>query len=117
MLLNTALSVRLGEPASHTQLGWNSLIDQLICQLVQQRPNLVWLLWGAHAQSKLPLIESSDPTKCSAILQASHPSGLGVYKTTKPFLQPGNMASCGHFIQTNQWLKNLGKAEITWATA
>ena len=117
LLLNTALSVRLGEPASHTQLGWNSLIDQLICQLVQQRPNLVWLLWGAHAQSKLPLIESSDPTKCSAILQASHPSGLGVYKTTKPFLQPGTMASCGHFIQTNQWLKNLGKAEITWATA
>ena len=112
LLLNTALSVRLGEPTSHTHLGWSSLLDQLILQLAKQRPNLVWLLWGAHAQAKLPLIERPETDTQPLILQASHPSGLGVYKTAKPFLQADNTGSCRHFIQTNQWLQKLGKVEI-----
>ena len=116
LLLNTALSVRLGEPTSHTHLGWSSLIDHLIFQLARQRPNLVWLLWGAHAQAKLPLIAPSKTGIQPLILQASHPSGLGVYKTKKPFLEIGNTGSCRHFIQSNQWLQKLGKAEISWAS-
>jgi len=48
------------------------------------------------------------------ILQASHPSGLGVYKTANPFLQAGNSGSCKHFMQTNQWLQQLGNAQIRW---
>ncbi|MCE7505018.1 uracil-DNA glycosylase [Polynucleobacter sp. IMCC30063] len=116
LLLNTALSVRLGKPTSHTHLGWGSLIDHLILQLARQRPNLVWLLWGGHAQAKLPLIERSETGIQPLILQASHPSGLGVYKTKKPFLEAGNTGSCRHFIQSNQWLQKLGKAEISWAS-
>ena len=58
LLLNTALSVKLGEAGSHTNLGWKSLIDHLISALAKHKPHLVWMLWGGHAQSKLPLIES-----------------------------------------------------------
>ena len=111
LLLNTALSVRLGEAGSHTNLGWKSLIDRLISALAAQRPQLVWMLWGGHAQSKLPLIESGTD---QLILQSSHPSGLGVYKTDRPFLEPGAKASCGHFSKTNEWLKKLGQKEIVW---
>jgi uracil-DNA glycosylase len=111
LLLNTALSVRLGEAGSHAKLGWKSLIDRLISALAAQRPQLVWMLWGGHAQSKLPLIESGID---QFILQSSHPSGLGVYKTDKPFLEPGARASCGHFSKTNKWLRELGKKEIIW---
>ena len=111
LLLNTALSVRLGEAGSHANLGWKSLIDRLISALAIQRPQLVWMLWGGHAQSKLPLIE---PGKDQFILQSSHPSGLGVYKTDRPFLEPGAKASCGHFSKTNEWLKQLGQKEIVW---
>ena len=114
LLLNTALSVRLGEAGSHSNLGWKSLIDQLISGLALHRPNLVWMLWGGHAQSKLAFIELGiDPL----ILQSSHPSGLGVYKTDKPFLEPGAKVSCGHFIKANEWLKQLGKEEISWVGA
>jgi uracil-DNA glycosylase len=111
LLLNTALSVRLGEAGSHSNLGWKSLIDQLISGLALHRTHLIWMLWGGHAQSKLALIESGID---QLILQSSHPSGLGVYKTDKPFLEPGAKACCGHFTKANQWLKQLGKKEVIW---
>jgi len=114
LLLNTALSVRLGEAGSHSNLGWKSLIDQLISGLALHRPHLVWMLWGGHAQSKLALIQSGID---QLILQSSHPSGLGVYKTDKPFLEPGAKVSCGHFIKANEWLKQFGKEEISWVGA
>ena len=114
LLLNTALSVRLGEAGSHSNLGWKSLIDQLISGLALHKPHLVWMLWGGHAQSKLAFIESGvDPL----ILQSSHPSGLGVYKTDKPFLEPGAKASCAHFTKANEWLKQFGMKEVIWVGA
>ena len=111
LLLNTALSVKLGEAGSHANLGWKSLIDRLIGNLALQKPNLVWMLWGGHAQSKLPLIETAPD---QLILQSSHPSGLGVYKTDQPFLQPGAKASCGHFTKTNEWLVAHHETPIQW---
>lgn len=111
LLLNTALSVRLGEAASHANLGWKSLIDRLIHALSLHKPNLVWMLWGGHAQSKLALIQNSQN---QLILQSSHPSGLGVYKTDRPFLEPGGQRSCGHFSKTNEWLKTHQIPPIQW---
>ena len=111
LLLNTALSVKLGEAGSHTSLGWKSLIDELISALAKQKPNLVWMLWGGHAQSKLPFIEKGLD---QLVLQSSHPSGLGVYKTDKPFLEPGGKASCAHFTQANQWLIQHKALPIQW---
>jgi uracil-DNA glycosylase len=111
LLLNTALSVKLGEAGSHANLGWKSLIDRLISGLAQQKPNLVWMLWGGHAQSKLPLIEAAQD---QLILQSSHPSGLGVYKTDRPFLEPGGKASCGHFTRANEWLTANQQSPIQW---
>jgi len=113
LLLNTALSVRLGKAGSHSNLGWRSLIDQLISGLALHKPHLVWMLWGGHAQSKLALIESGID---QLILQSSHPSGLGVYKTDRPFLGPGAKACCGHFTKANEWLKQLGKEEVIWVS-
>ena len=114
LLLNTALSVKPGEAGSHANLGWKSLIDCLITQLALQKPSLVWMLWGGHAQSKLPLIESGVD---QLILQSSHPSGLGVYKTDKPFLEPGAHASCKHFTKANEWLTAHHQAPIQWISS
>lgn len=112
LLLNTALSVKLGEAASHVNIGWKPLIDRLIRALAQQKPHLIWMLWGGYAQSKLPLIEAGQD---QLILQSSHPSGLGVYKTDRPFLQPGAKASCGHFTKANEWLMAHQQSSIQWA--
>jgi uracil-DNA glycosylase len=114
LLLNTALSVKLGEAASHANLGWKPLIDRLIGALAQQKLHLVWMLWGGHAQSKLPLIEAATD---QLILQSSHPSGLGVYKTDRSFLEPGGKESCGHFTKANEWLLKHHKPPICWVTS
>jgi uracil-DNA glycosylase len=111
LLLNTALSVKLGEAGSHTHLGWKSLIDRLIAALSNQQSQIVWLLWGGHAQSKLPLISQNND---QFVLQSSHPSGLGVYKTNAPFLLPGDKESCRHFSKTNDWLVAHHLAPIQW---
>ena len=111
LLLNTALSVKLGEAGSHTNLGWKFLIDRLISELAKQKPNLIWMLWGGHAQSKLPLIESGAD---QLILQSSHPSGVGVYKTDRPFLRPGGKMSCGHFTKANKWLVEHQESRVQW---
>ena len=113
LLLNTALSVKLGEAASHANLGWKPLVDRLINALAIQKPHLVWMLWGGHAQSKLSLIESGAD---QLILQSSHPSGLGVYKTDRPFLEPGGKVSCGHFVKANEWLVRHQELPICWVS-
>jgi uracil-DNA glycosylase len=69
------------------------------------------MLWGGHAQSKLSLIESGVD---QLILQSSHPSGLGVYKTDRPFLEPGGKVSCGHFVKANEWLIANQQTPIQW---
>ncbi|WP_114697959.1 uracil-DNA glycosylase [Polynucleobacter necessarius] len=114
LLLNTALSVKLGEAGSHTNLGWKGVTDHLISTLAKQRPHLVWMLWGRHAQSNLPLIEDGLG---QCVLQSSHPSGLGVYKTNKPFLESGDKASCAHFTKANQWLIEHQSTPIQWVNA
>jgi uracil-DNA glycosylase len=112
LLINTALSVKLVEAGSHSNLGWKALIDRLIAALAQEKPRLVWMLWGVHAQSKLALIEAAPN---QLILQSSHPSGLGVYKTDRPFLEPGGMTSCAHFTKANEWLVEHHETPIRWA--
>jgi uracil-DNA glycosylase len=122
LLLNTVLSVKEGEAGSHFHMGWQHCINALIRQLSMAKPDLVWLLWGAHAQSKIPLIEHGElglKQSTQLILQASHPSGLGVYKTAQPFLiqqRAGEKpsASCAHFTKTNAWLIAHGKDPIRW---
>ena len=111
LLLNTALSVRLGEAGSHSHIGWKALVDRLIASLATQKRGLIWMLWGGHAQSKLPLIELGSD---QLILQSSHPSGLGVYKTNQPFLYPGAAASCQHFTKANAWLLKHNLEPIRW---
>jgi len=110
LLLNTALSVRLGEANSHAQLGWKSFVVEII-QKISQQPNLVWILWGGHAQSLKEYIHNPNQ---HLILKSSHPSGLGVYKTAQPFLHPGDQKSCGHFTKANAYLADKNVGVIHW---
>ncbi|BEI34606.1 uracil-DNA glycosylase [Polynucleobacter sp. HIN6] len=110
LLLNTALSVRLSEANSHAQLGWKPFVIEIIQKLSQQ-PNIVWMLWGGHAQSMEEYIHNPNE---HLILKSSHPSGLGVYKTEQPFIYPGDQKSCGHFTKANAYLITHQKSPIAW---
>ena len=113
LLLNTCLTVRQGEAHSHQHWGWDMLTNAIIQELSKNR-SLIWMLWGKVAQKKAELIA---PIQEHLILQASHPSGLGAYQTSEPFLLKGDVGSCGHFKQANQWLIQHSTAPIVWSSS
>lgn len=118
LLLNATLTVQLELAGSHANFGWQELTDCLLYRLALKKPNLIWLLWGSHAQKKRELIELAAQTNGNIqahILSASHPSGLSAYRTKEPFLHPGDTASCGHFKEVNQTLMARGENPITWS--
>jgi uracil-DNA glycosylase len=95
LLLNTCLTVEEGHPASHAKRGWERLTDTIIHHISEHHQNVVFMLWGAHAQSKLELI---DPVR-HQILSANHPSPLSARRAPLPFI------GCGHFSIAREWLK------------
>jgi len=122
LLLNATLTVQLEIAGSHANLGWQKLTDCLLYRLALKKPELIWLLWGAHAQKKKELIEQASQTIntpnsaiSATILTASHPSGLSVYRTHEPFLLPGDTGSCQHFKKVNELLEKRGEQPITWS--
>jgi uracil-DNA glycosylase len=101
LLLNSALSVEEGKPGSHAYFGWEYFTDAVIERLSTEKVHLVFILWGAHAQSKTRLI---DETK-HLVLKAPHPSPLSAYRGffgSKPF------------SKTNHYFKQHGLTEIQW---
>ena len=93
LLLNTCLTVEEGQPASHAKRGWEVLTDSVIRHLSQGSHPLVFMLWGAHAQSKLALIDE----KRHSVLLANHPSPLSALRAPLPFI------GCGHFSSLSDW--------------
>jgi uracil-DNA glycosylase len=90
LLLNTSLTVEDGQPASHAKRGWEALTDALIQAVAQQPRRIAFLLWGAHAQAKAPLIEQAAPGR-HLLLCANHPSPLSARRPPQPFI------GCGHW--------------------
>ncbi len=108
LLLNTVLTVEAANPASHAKRGWEALTD-LIIEVVCENPHpVVFLLWGAQAQAKAGLIDRCDPERRHLVLTANHPSPLSARRGPKPFL------GCGHFGQTNAFLRQQGRSPVLW---
>lgn len=101
LLLNSSLTVRAHEAASHSAIGWELLTDAAISALSERRSGLVFILWGSHARRKAPLIDRSK----HLILEAPHPSPLSAHR---------GFFGCRHFSKTNEYLRQQGKQEIIW---
>ena len=93
LLLNTCLTVEEGQPASHAKRGWERLTDAVIRHVSEHQQNVVFMLWGAHAQGKRELIDASR----HKILLAKHPSPLSALRPPLPFI------GCGHFSVAKAW--------------
>jgi len=93
LLLNTCLTVEEGMPASHAGRGWEVLTDSIIAHVSQLGRPAVFMLWGAHAQSRAPLIDTAR----HLILCANHPSPLSARRPPLPFV------GCEHFSKARAW--------------
>jgi uracil-DNA glycosylase len=102
LLLNAILTVRSGEAASHSGIGWQQFTDAAIRALAQQREHLVYMLWGGYARSKAYMI---DKTR-NLVLESVHPSPLSANR--------GGWFGQHQFSRCNQYLQQHGLAPIQW---
>ena len=101
LLLNTSLTVREGIAGSHAKKGWEAITDQIIRAVNENTERCVFILWGAHAQTKKKLITQGR----HAILEAPHPSPLSAYR---------GFFGSSPFSRTNALLQEAGRAPIDW---
>ena len=102
LLLNATLTVEAHHPGSHQNKGWEELTDAAIAALNAKREHLVFMLWGANAKAKEPLINKNR----HLVLKAAHPS---------PLSASSGFFGCGHFEAANKFLKENGLAPVDWS--
>lgn len=101
LLLNATLTVKAHEPNSHKDLGWERFTNFIIAEISERKENVVFVLWGAFAQKKEELIDSSQ----HFIIKSAHPSPFSVYRGfygSKPF------------SAINDYLKSKNLKPISW---
>ncbi len=108
LLLNTTLTVEAHKPASHAKRGWETITDAIIQRVLAEPRPKVFMLWGAHAQSKQALLQSHPAAGPVLALKANHPSPLSALRPPRPFI------GCGHFRQANEWLIERGEEGVDW---
>lgn len=101
LLLNSVLTVRAHEAASHAGRGWERFTDAVVRTIASKQDNIVYMLWGSYAQKKGAIV---DPSR-NCVLKSVHPSPLSVYR---------GFYGCKHFSQANSYLESIGKQPVIW---
>lgn len=102
LLLNATLTVQAHKPQSHAKIGWHTFTDKIIEVLNNHPEPIIYLLWGAYAQSKEALIDTSK----HCILKAPHPSPLSAHR---------GFLGCRHFSKANALLVSKGRTPVDWS--
>ena len=105
LLLNSVLTVRMGQAASHRERGWERFTDAAIAAVNRQESPVVFMLWGSYAQKKAAQIDSIDKGGRHLVLKAPHPSPLSAHS---------GFFGCRHFSQANRFLESRGLPPIDW---
>lgn len=101
LLLNATLTVREGQPNSHSKIGWETFTDNIIKKLNDREDPVIFVLWGNNARKKKTFITN----KRHFVLEATHPSPLSANR---------GFFGCMHFRKINEILSKMGKTEINW---
>ena len=102
LLLNTVLTVARGQANSHRDFGWQCFTDAVIDAMQASPQPMAFVLWGAQAQKKRPLLQSAAPR---LVLCAPHPSPLSSYR---------GFFGSRPFSQINAFLQENGEQAIDW---
>ena len=101
LMLNTVLTVRASQAASHRGRGWEVFTDRVISELNKKDTPVVFILWGRPAAEKAKIITNPIHLK----LEAPHPSPLSAHR---------GFFGCKHFSKTNEFLERTGQEPINW---
>jgi uracil-DNA glycosylase len=104
LLLNATLTVRAGRAGSHQGKGWEQFTDAVI-RVVAARPEpVVFILWGASARKKKPLIREVGGG-IHAVVESPHPSPLSAHQ---------GFFGSRPFSRTNAALEAAGREPVDW---
>ncbi|HLZ21858.1 MAG TPA: uracil-DNA glycosylase [Ktedonobacterales bacterium] len=101
LMLNAVLTVRAHMPNSHKNHGWETFTDAIIRTVNAKDSPVVFVLWGAYAQKKIPLID----TRRHTIVAGTHPS---------PLSARNGFFGSRPFSAINAALRAAGKPEMHW---
>ena len=101
LLLNSVLTVRAHNAGSHRNRGWELFTDEIIRVVYAKSERVVFILWGASAQKKRPLIDSP----AHVIIESPHPSPLSASR---------GFFGSRPFSRTNAALEEAGRQPIDW---
>ncbi|MEY3483144.1 MAG: hypothetical protein RLZ40_1187, partial [Actinomycetota bacterium] len=93
--------VRAGQAASHQGKGWETFTDEVI-RVVNEKPFVVFVLWGAHARKKKSLIDATR----HAIIESAHPSPLSAHN---------GFFGSRPFSKINAALRAAGMSDVDWS--
>lgn len=100
-LLNTVLTVEEKSANSHAKIGWERFTTEVIEEINRDCHNVVFILWGSHAQKKGATIDIEK----HHVINSAHPSPLSAYRGffgSKPF------------SKANAYLLAKGKSPVNW---
>ena len=100
LLLNSVLSVRKDEPASHKDLGWQLLTDHIIKLLNLKKEPVVFILWGNFAREKKKYITNPK----HLVIESTHPSPFSArngFFGSKPFSRANNFLKKNNIKEVN----------------
>lgn len=101
LLLNTSLTVRAHQAASHQKQGWETFTDEVIRAVDAKPEPVVFILWGASARKKKALIDTSRHT----VVESAHPSPLSAHN---------GFFGSRPFSRTNEALVAAGREPVDW---
>ena len=105
LLLNNALTVEDGKPASHQGKGWEAITDAVVSAVAAKADPCVFLLWGSHARKKAQAVPGLGPGSHHLVLTAPHPSPLSAHT---------GWFGSRHFSQANAFLDSHGRGAVDW---
>lgn len=102
LLLNSVLTVEMGQAASHQGKGWERFTDAVIAQVNARTEPVAFMLWGSYAQKKAAFVDTAR----HLVLKAPHPSPLSAHN---------GFFGSRHFSKANAFLEGRGMQTIDWA--
>jgi len=105
LLLNSVLTVEMGQAASHQGRGWEKFTDAVIALVARQERPIVFMLWGAYAQKKAGFVQDVSQGGRHLVIRSAHPSPLSAHN---------GFLSSRPFSRANAFLKEHGEAPIDW---
>ncbi len=97
LLLNRVLTVKAGESASHSKLGWQAVTEEIV--RICAANGAIGILWGNSAKDLANLFSKDN------LITGVHPSPLSAHRGflgSKPF------------SRANEMLRKAGRSEVIW---